>query len=174
MLLCSVSTMLLGSEDILMMYETPQDTYNAYTKFLKKKEYKKAYRCLEKMLHEFPDDTDLLMDIVNLCLKWNKPEYGKPWMVRLANIRSLLSDYLILSHMEAELDNIPQARKYLQEAKSLHDTQPNASMDKEFKKSFSELKKFIEHREQLIAWKSFRKSEPTVTRNLQKETRKTA
>src|SRR4030067_481682 len=94
-----------------MMYETPQDTYNAYTKFLKKKEYKKAYRCLEKMLHEFPDDTDLLMDIVNLCLKWNKPEYGKPWMVRLANIRSLLSDYLLLSHMEAELDNLPQTQK---------------------------------------------------------------
>jgi len=47
-----------------MMYETPQDTYNAYTKFLKKKEYRKAYRCLEKMLHEFPYDTDLLMDIM--------------------------------------------------------------------------------------------------------------
>src|SRR3989304_10453805 len=93
------------------------------------------------MLHEFPDDTDLLMDIVNLYLKWNKPEYGKPWMVRLANIRSLLSDYLLLSHMEAELDNIPQARKYLQEAKSLHDTQPNVSLAKEFKKWFSELKK---------------------------------
>jgi len=87
-----------------MMYETPQDTYNAYTKFLKKKEYKKAYRCLEKMLQEFPDDTDLLMDIINLCLTWNKPEYGKIWMVRLANTRSLCSDYLLLSHMEAELD----------------------------------------------------------------------
>src|SRR3989304_75286 len=45
---------------------------------------------------------------------------------------------------------------------------------KEYKKSFSELKKFIEHREQLIAWKSLQKSEPTVIRNLQKETRKTA
>src|SRR3972149_7236010 len=156
-----------------MMYETPQDTYNAYTKFLKKKEYRKAYRCLEKMLHEFPDDTDLLMDIVNLCLKWNKPEYGKPWMVRLANTRSLCSDYLLISHMETELDNIPQARKYLQEAKSLHDTQPKVSMEKEFKKAFSELKKFIEHREQLIAWRSLRKDEPTVIRNLQKETRKT-
>src|SRR4030066_2271477 len=157
-----------------MMYETPQDTYNAYTKFLKKKEYKKAYRCLDKMLQEFPDDTDLLMDIINLCLKWNKPEYGKTWMVRLADIRSLCSDYLLLSHMEAELDNIPQARKYLQEAKSLHDTQSNVSLAKEFKKSFSELKKVIDNREQLIAWKSFRKSEPTVIRNLQKETRKTA
>jgi len=156
-----------------MMYETPQDTYNAYTKFLKKQEYKKAYRCLEKMLHEFPDDTDLLLDIVNLCLKWNKPEYGKPWMVRLANIRSLLSDYLLLSHMEAELDNIPQARKYLQEAKSLHDTQPNVSLAKEFKKSFSELKKVIDNREQLIAWKSLQKNEPTIIRDLHKETRKT-
>src|SRR3990167_9215235 len=157
-----------------MMFETPQDTYNAYTKFLKKKEYKKAYSCLEKMLHEFPDHTDLLMDIINLCLKWNKPEYGKPWMVRLANVRSLCSDYLLLSHMEAELDNITQARKYLQEAKSLHETQPKVSIEKEFTKAFSELKKFIEHREQLIAWKVLRESEPTVSRNLQKETRKTA
>ena len=156
------------------MYETPQDTYNAYTKFLKKQEYKKAYRCLEKMLHEFPDDTDLLMDIINLCLTWNKPEYGKPWMIRLANTRSLCSDYLLLSHMEAQLDNIPQARKYLQEAKSLHDTQPNVSLEKEFKKSFSELKKVIDNREQLIAWKSLQKDEPTVIRDLQKETRKTA
>src|SRR4030067_3871190 len=157
-----------------MMYETPQDTYNAYTKFLKKKEYRKAYRCLEKMLHEFPDDTDMLMDIINLCLTWNKPEYGKIWMIRLANMRSLCSDYLLLSHMEAELDNIPQARKYLQEAKSLHETQPKVSIEKEFKKAFSGLKKFIEHREQLIAWKSLQKSEPTVIRDSQKETRKTA
>ncbi len=46
-----------------MLFETPEDTYRAYQRFLKKEEgrrkkeeYKKAYRCLEKMLHEFPDD----------------------------------------------------------------------------------------------------------------------
>ena len=65
------------------------------------------------------------MDIIKLCLTWDKPEYGKPWMVKLADIRSLWSDYLLLIHIEAELDNIPQARKCLQEAKSLHNTQPN-------------------------------------------------
>lgn len=73
-----------------MLFETPEDTYNAYKRFLKKKEYKKAYRCLEKMLHEFPDDTQLLEDIVDLCVfLWEKPEMGRKWLVRLAKSRAL-------------------------------------------------------------------------------------
>lgn len=45
-----------------MLFETPEDTYNAYQRFLKKKEYRKAYRCLEKMLHEFPEDICYLVE----------------------------------------------------------------------------------------------------------------
>ncbi len=157
-----------------MMFETPQDTYNAYSKFLKKKEYKKAYRCLEKMLQEFPDDIDLLTDITRLCLTWNKPEYGKPWMLRLANIRSLCSDYLLLSQIEADLDNIPQARMYLEKAKLLYDKKSGVSIEMDYKKTFSGLEKYIDHREQLTAWKSLQKNEPAVIRNLQKETAKNA
>ena len=66
-----------------MMFETPQDTYNAYTKFVKKKEYKKAYRCLEKILHDVPDDTVLLMEIVDLCLLWHKPELVRLWLIKM-------------------------------------------------------------------------------------------
>ena len=156
-----------------MMFETPQDTYNAYTKFVKKKEYKKAYRCLEKILHDVPDDTVLLMEIVDLCLLWHKPELVRLWLIKLVNIRFFWSDYLLLSRIEAELDNIPQARKYLEEAKRLYKEDPVVRPVKNSKKIFSELEQFIGYREQLIEWKNIRKTAPTVLHNLMKGNKKT-
>ncbi len=131
-----------------MLFETPEDTYNAYKRFLKKKEYRKAYRCLEKMLHEFPDDTQLLEDIVDLCVfLWEKPEMGRKWLVRLAKTRSLWLDYMLLSRIEADLENISQAKECLKKAKELQRLQPWVKSRQEAKKIFSEAEGFIKYKE---------------------------
>lgn len=107
-----------------MLFETPEDTYNAYQKFLRKKQYKKAYRCLEKMLHVFHDDIDLLEDITELCLLyWDKPDLGKQWLLKLIERRSVWLDYMLLSRLEAEAGNIGPAKEYLKKSKSLQRSQ---------------------------------------------------
>jgi SNF2 family DNA or RNA helicase len=131
-----------------MLFETPEDTYNAYRRFLKKEEYRKAYSCLEKMLHEFPDDIELLEDIVDLCVfPWKRPEMGKPWLLKLTNIRSSWLDYMLLGHIEAELENINHAKKYLKKAKELQKTQPWVKTKSKAKKIFIELEGFIKYKE---------------------------
>ncbi len=131
-----------------MLFETPEDTYNAYNRFLKKGEYKKAYRCLEKMLHEFPDDIQLLEDIVDLCIfLWKKPEIGRPWLIKLANIRSWWLDYMLLSRIEAELGNINKAKEYLKNSKELQKMQPRIKTDTKPKEIFAEIEGFIKFKE---------------------------
>lgn len=131
-----------------MLFETPEDTYNAYNRFLKKGEYKKAYRCLEKMLHEFPDDIQLLEDIVDLCIfLWKKPEIGRPWLIKLANIRSWWLDYMLLSRIEAELENINKAKEYLKNSKELQKMQPRIKTDTKPKEIFAEIEGFIKFKE---------------------------
>lgn len=132
----------------MVQFETPEDTYRAYKKFLKKGEYKKAYRCLEKMLSEFPDDLDLLQDIINLCLAdWEKPDLAKPWLLKLAKLRSLWVDYVLLCRAEAELGNTKQAGSYLTQARKLQKTQSHIHLGAGPGKIFSELKSFIEYKE---------------------------
>jgi len=140
-----------------MLFETPEDTYSAYKKFLKKKEYKKAYRCLEKMLNEFPEDERLLEDIIDLCLViWNNPKLGRPWLINLAKLRSLWIDYALLSRVEAELENFTKARENLQIAKSLQKKQPWASHPKrDPKRVFIKLEDFIKYKE----WNALAKKE---------------
>jgi len=131
-----------------MLFETPEDTYNAYHRFLKKGEYKKAYRCLEKMLHEFPDDIQLLEDIVDLCIfLWKKPEIGRPWLIKLANIRSWWLDYMLLSRIDAELENINKAKEYLKKSKELQKMQPRIKTDTKPKEIFAEIEGFIKFKE---------------------------
>lgn len=131
-----------------MLFETPEDTYRAYQRFLKKEEYRKAYRCLEKMLHEFPDDIELLEDIVTLCLfKWNKPDIGRNWLINLVKIRHLWTDYAMLSHVEAGLGNFGHAREYLKTALGLQKKQPWVKSKKGAKRLFSELEGFIKLKE---------------------------
>lgn len=131
-----------------MLFETPEDTHNAYNRFLRKGEYKKAYRLLEKMLHEFPDDLDLLEEIVELCfLKWERPEMAKPWLIKLANIRSSWLDYMLLSRVEAELENISKTKEFLKKSKELQRIQPKIKSYHPPKKVFTELEGFIKFRE---------------------------
>lgn len=132
-----------------MIFKTPEDTYKAYQRFLKKKEFKRAYRCLEKMLHEFPDDKMLLEEIVDLCvISLENPKLGRPWLSRLAKLRSLWLDYTSLSSVEAELENFTKAREYLQIARRLQKEQSWATSPKKNpKRVFTELEDFIKHRE---------------------------
>ncbi|MEW6213704.1 MAG: SNF2-related protein [Nitrospirota bacterium] len=131
-----------------MLFETPEDTYNAYERFLRKKEYKKAYRCLEKMLHQFPDDISLMDDIVGLCLfEWKNPEMARPWLKKLIDIRNGWIDYANLSRLEAELGNISKAKEYLKKSKELQKRQPWVRSYKGPKKIFSSIEDFIKYKE---------------------------
>ncbi len=47
-----------------MMFETPDDTYKAYQRFLKKREFKKAYHCLERILSRKLRETSLKYPVV--------------------------------------------------------------------------------------------------------------
>lgn len=120
-----------------MQFETPADTYKAYQKFLKKEEYKKAYQCLEKVIHEFPDEVELLDEMVELCLdKWNKPDLARKWLLELIKYRQEWLDYIFLSRTEALLGNINNANEYLEKARNLYDlhgsTMPKGNVSKLF------------------------------------------
>ncbi|MCL0035539.1 hypothetical protein M1N00_02645 [Thermodesulfovibrionales bacterium] len=76
------------------------------------------------MLHEFPDDKMLLEEIVDLCvISLENPKLGRPWLNRLAKLRSLWLDYTLLSSAEAELENFTKTREYLQIARRLQKEQ---------------------------------------------------
>jgi len=143
------------------MFKLPEDTYKRYTKFLRKKEYKRAYRCLESLLHQFPDDITLLCNIVELSvILWNHPEKGRKWLIKLANIRSLWPDYLALSKVEAQLGNITRAKKYLNKAKELQKTQRSVNLPGVTpKKLFDETEHLIQYKEWDKEWNAVAKPE---------------
>jgi SNF2 family DNA or RNA helicase len=136
-----------------MLFETPEDTYTAYKRFLRKKEYKKAYRCLEKLHCMFPEDLELIANMAELCIfKWNKPDIGKKWLVKLARTRYHWLDYVLLSEIELELKNIEGARNYFKIAKKLQRKQPWLKGKIDPKKMFAEVESNIKHEERLQSW----------------------
>ena len=136
-----------------MLFETPEDTYSAYNRFLRKKEYKKAYRCLEKLYHQFPGDLELVANMVELCIfKWGNPDIGKKWLVKLAKTRSHWLDYVLLSETELELGNTEGARNYFKIARKLQKAQPWLKGKVTSKELFAELEINIKHGEKLQYW----------------------
>lgn len=136
-----------------MLFETPEDTLNAYNRFLRKKDYKKAYRCLEKLCHQFPEDLGIITNMVELCIsRWEKPEIGKKWLVKLANIRSQWLDYMLLSEIELELGNVERAREYLKIARKLHRKQPWVKGKMDPKKMFAGLEGNIKYEASIQSW----------------------
>ena len=132
-----------------MIFETPEDTFKAYQRFLKKGQFKKAYRCLEKMLREFPDDEELLDNIVDLCLVfWENPKMARPWLQKLVTMRAFWVDYTSLSQVEASLENITKAKEYLKTARSLQKKQTWKIHPRENpKKIFTGIADFIKFKE---------------------------
>ena len=116
------------------MFKTPEDTYRAYERFLKKRNFRKAYKCLESLLHQFPGDEALLVDIVNLAyFDWENYPMARPWLLQLAQRRSFWRDYSLLSRGEARLGNIHRAKDYLGRAKRLVENRTSPSDKKEAK-----------------------------------------
>lgn len=139
-----------------MLFENPEDTYKAYLKFLKKEEYKKAYHCLEKLLHEFPKDIDLLESMVELCIdEWEKPDISRRWLVELTKLRTVWRDYIFLSRAEAYLGNLNPANEYLKKAKVLYKTQASGRVAQDTKHIFVETEQLIKLKE----WNAVVKSE---------------
>ena len=101
-----------------MLFRTPEDTYRAYERLLRKRNFKKAYQCLESLLHQFPSDEALLVDIVNLAyFDWDNYGMARPWLIKLAQSRSVWRDYLLLGRGEARLGNGPRAKEVFESGK---------------------------------------------------------
>ena len=140
--------------DWKMLFRTPEDTCRAYERFLRKRNFKKAYQCLESLLHQFPGDEALLVDIVNLAyFDWDNYEMARPWLIKLAQSRFIWRDYLLLARGEARLGNGPRAKEYLNQAKELLDKQGGSRDRKEAKAAFWEVEDWIKYYE----WKTLPK-----------------
>ena len=138
-----------------MLFRTPEDTYRAYERFLRKRNFKKAYQCLESLLHQFPGDEGLLVDIVNLTyFDWDNYGIARPWLIELTQSRSVWRDYLLLSRGEARLGNGLRAREYLNRAKELLEKRGSPPDRKEAKEAFLEVEDWIKYCE----WKLLSKS----------------
>jgi len=92
----------------------PDETYRAYQRFRKRNEYDKAYRCIESLLKRFPDDMELLDEIVALALgQIRDPDLARPWLMRRIKLASYWRDYALLSEIEARSGNLTKARENL-------------------------------------------------------------
>jgi superfamily II DNA or RNA helicase len=92
----------------------PDETYRAYQRFRKRNEYDKAYRCIESLLKRFPDDMELLDEIVALALgQMGDPDLARSWLMRRIKLASYWRDYALLSEIEALSGNLTKARENL-------------------------------------------------------------
>jgi len=102
----------------------PDDQYAHYRKFVKKGEFKKAYRCLEKLIREIPGDAELYNQIISLCLfEMDDPARARPWLYRLTRLRSHWRDHAVLGQVEAHLGDIGKARESLRTATAMEKRQ---------------------------------------------------
>ena len=95
-------------------YKDPDETYKAYQKFRKRNEHDKAYHCLEKLLKQFPDDMELLEEILALAMgQMRAPDLARPWLMRRIKLASYWRDYALLSEIEAANGNVAKAKQNL-------------------------------------------------------------
>ncbi|MBM2806828.1 MAG: polymerase-associated protein RapA, partial [Deltaproteobacteria bacterium] len=97
-----------------LFHKDPDDTYKAYQKFRKRNEHERAYRCLERLLQEFPQDMELLDEILGLTLsEMHAPKLARPWVMRRIKLDSFWRDYALLSEIDAATGNLPSAKENL-------------------------------------------------------------
>ncbi|MBI5287146.1 MAG: DEAD/DEAH box helicase family protein [Deltaproteobacteria bacterium] len=131
-----------------MLLETPEEIYNEYQRFLKKKDFKRAYRSLERLIHYFPDDEGFLEEMVEMCLHhWERPEMAKAWLKKLTGLRSHWPDYAFLSRVEAELGHIDKARGYLKKAREMVKGRSMTKAGREARGFLKEIEELIEYKE---------------------------
>jgi superfamily II DNA or RNA helicase len=149
-----------------MLFRTPEDTYQAYQRFAGKRNFRKAYHCLESLLHQFPGDIPLMVEIVNLALhNWGKYELARPWLINLTKFRSLWVDYALLSRGEAEIGNSRKAREYLNRAKELLGKKASRQDRTRAKDMFS----YIENRLENNEWRTVTKKKAPEFRPVEGE-----
>ncbi len=126
------------------MDRTPDGTLRAYERFLRRKEYEKAYRCLENLLKQFPADEEFLENIIWLCLvPWGRPDLAKHWLTQIIKIRTFLPDYLELSRLEATEGNPKKAEQYLATSRELLKKAPSFKHKKEMKNTCDEIQRIL-------------------------------
>ena len=131
-----------------MFDRTPNDTLHAYERFLRRKEYGKAYRCLENLLKQFPTDEELLENIIWLCLdSWDRPDLAKYWLAQIIKIRTFLPDYLELSRLEATHGKAKKAERYLTATRELLKKTPSSKHKKEMKNTCDQIQQILFMRE---------------------------
>ncbi len=150
--------------------EKYEDEYKQYQQLLKSRKHGRAYECLEGLLHELPRNKELLEDIINLCCQeWGRPEKAEYWLVKLTKLRSFWGDYLMLSQVEATLDDIPKAKKYLKKAKALAKREYADRFRAE--RALQSAQEFIKNK-QIILLREKEKSAAKSNRDTQKSSRR--
>ncbi len=105
-------------------YKDPEETYRAYQRFRRRNEHEKAYRCLERLLRRYPDDMELLEEIVALALgEMGDPKLARPWLMQRIKLASYWRDYALLSEIEATIGNLIKAKENLAIATKLQKQQ---------------------------------------------------
>jgi superfamily II DNA or RNA helicase len=95
-------------------YRDPDDTYRAYQKFLRRNEHEKAYRCLERLLKQYPNDMEFLEEILALTMgRMRDPNLARPWLMHRIKLTPYWRDYTLLSEIEATSGNLKRARENL-------------------------------------------------------------
>ena len=95
-----------------ILEKDPNETYKAYQKFRRRNEHEKAYRCLERLLKQFPDDMELLEEISALAIgQMDDPNLARPWLMRRIKIASSWRDYALLTEIEAVSGNLTKAKE---------------------------------------------------------------
>jgi superfamily II DNA or RNA helicase len=150
----------------------PDETYKAYQKFRKRDELDKAYRCLENLVKRFPDDLDLLGEIVALALgPMRAPSLARPWVMQRVKLFPYWRDYALLSEIEAVIGHLTKARENLSLAIQLQKRQ-RTLMDsrQEIKEALDRARNFIrleEHNRWVERVSSHGKVEPPPVKQVE-------
>lgn len=95
----------------------PEDTYRAFQKFMAQMKYRKACRCLEKLLKEFPEDIELLDAIVDVAVNFlGNSRMARPWLYMKIRLAGTWEDYAFMSRIEADCGAFEKAEKHLKTA----------------------------------------------------------
>ncbi|HLA28791.1 MAG TPA: SNF2-related protein [Syntrophales bacterium] len=154
------------------------DPVNAYERYLRKGDYRKAIRCLEYMSSQHPKDTELIAEIIDIAVNtlW-EPELARKWLRRLIRLRTVWIDHTLLGKMEAQLGNLNRARECLDMARALQRKQRGIRpADASPAKLFKEVEEAIRYGEQLKIQETLEAAmsgKIDVLRRLEKPARKT-
>jgi superfamily II DNA or RNA helicase len=150
----------------------PDETYRTYQKFRKRNEFDKAYRCLENLVKQFPDDLELLDEIVALALgQMRDPNLARPWVMHRIKLLPYWRDYALLSEIEAATGHLTKARENLALATKLQKRQRTlADTRREIREALDRARNLIrlqEHNRWVERISSLGKVEPSPVKQVE-------